>query len=200
MAKPRQTPSDSGQLPLVTPQGAAHLDKWWAGGSTCGGLLSLEPLPELIGLGFEAERERLRLVAEGIEIETMEQLRAQRLRMQRGRDARLGVRIRAPRRTGGSFTIEWFLARGPGRTLYLPRGEADVYTRSTLSAAMPWERRIALEAERAFGEIRLRLRWMKQAELRLQQVLARLTQPLPGDQCSDDQASDDAVDAAGDQR
>ncbi|MFE8032327.1 conjugative transfer protein MobI(A/C) [Thiohalocapsa marina] len=185
MTEPAQTTSDPCPIPPVTRQGAAHLDKWWAGVLEGEGSWSLEAFPELVGLGFEAERERLRLVAEGIEIETMERLRAQRLQRQRGRNARLGVRVRAPRRVGGSFTIEWFLARGPGRTQYLPRGEADAYTRSSLAAAMPWERDIALEAERIFGEIRLRLRWMKQAELRLQQVLARVTQPLPGGRVSD---------------
>ncbi|MFE8033858.1 conjugative transfer protein MobI(A/C) [Thiohalocapsa marina] len=129
---------------------------------------------------FDTERERLRAQAEAIEIQTMERLRAQRLAQRQGRGARLGLRIRDPRRPGGSFTIEWFLARGPGRTKYLPRGEGDRYTRPALASALPWERQIALAAEHPLGEIRLRLRWMKQTELRLNQVLSRLAQPLPG--------------------
>ena len=173
MAERPDDPSVSGSGAQVTPAGRGHLDKWWAGAAQAASLR------QAAAVCFSAERERLQALAEAIEVETMERLRARRLREQRGRGARLGLRIRAPRRAGGSFTIEWFLARGPGRTKYLPRGDGDAYARSAFAMALPWERQIALAAERPLTEIRLRLRLMKQTELTLKQTLVRLAQPLP---------------------
>jgi hypothetical protein len=179
MAERSDDPPVPGSGAQVTRAGSGHLDKWWAGAAHA------QALSQAAAVCFSAERERLRALAEAIEVETMERLRARRLLEQRGRGARLGLRIRAPRRPGGSFTIEWFLARGPGRTKYLPRGDGDAYARPAFALALPWERQIALAAERPLAEIRLRLRLMKQTERSFQQTLARLAQPLPDERQAD---------------
>lgn len=116
---------------------------------------------------FAHERARLRTQAETLEVETMARLRARRNEEGAGRTARLAMRVREPRRPGGSFTIEWFRVRGRGRTDYIPRGDGDSYLRGAFASALPWERQIALAAEQTLGTIRKRLRLMKDAELRL---------------------------------
>jgi hypothetical protein len=131
---------------------------------------------------FAAERRQLRTAAETIEIAVMEQLRTERQHQGIGRGAaRLGLRIRAPRRAGGSFTIEWFQVQRHGRTQYIPRGNTDGYPRAAFAGALPWERGIALDAEQVLGQIRRRLRLMKDIERRVADFAALAVQPVePG--------------------
>ncbi|EIC23836.1 hypothetical protein Thi970DRAFT_00348 [Thiorhodovibrio frisius] len=129
---------------------------------------------------LDQEQDALRIHAEIEEVSTMLRLRAERKRQgARAGCSRLGVRMRSPRRPGGSFTLEWFLVDRPGRTQYLPRGRGDRYNRPAFNRAVPWERRIALEAERPLGAIRERLRLIKDLERRLQELQTLLAQPLP---------------------
>ena len=177
----------------VTTQGRGHLDKGWAGGPEHRGTRAQpqggdrrcgHDVHRGVAAWFAAQRERLRAHAEVIEVTTMEQLRAQRLQRGAARGARLALRIRDPRRPGGSFTIEWFRVRGRGRTEYLPRGAADAYARAAFAGVLPWERQIALAAEQTLGPIRQRLRLMKALELRfgvLVELLQRAPSPAAGD-------------------
>jgi hypothetical protein len=129
---------------------------------------------------LDQEQDALRIHAEIEEVSNMLRLRAERKRQgARAGCSRLGVRMRSPRRPGGSFTLEWFLVDRPGRTQYLPRGRGDRYNRPAFHRAVPWERRIALEAERPLGAIRERLRLIKDMERRLQELQTLLAQPLP---------------------
>jgi hypothetical protein len=128
---------------------------------------------------FAGERLRLRTAAETLEIAVMEQLRT--ARQQQGASpgtARLGLRLRAPRRPGGDFTIEWFLVQRPGRTHYIPRGSGDRYPRAAFASALSWERGIALEAEQTLGQIRRRLRLMKALERRIADFAGLAGQPV----------------------
>jgi hypothetical protein len=128
----------------------------------------LEVALKTLARWFADERLQLRTAAETIEIAVMERLRTERQQRATGRGAaRLGLRIRAPRRAGGSFTIEWFQVQRRGRTQYIPRGPADAYPRAAFAGALPWERGIALEAEQVLGQIRRRLRLMKDIERRV---------------------------------
>ena len=185
MSDPRHDPL---QVQVAT-QGVAHLDKGWAGARNHGA----SDIPKgaaqsrraatagaALSAWFAHERAALRACAETIEIETMERLRAQRLQEGAGRGARLGLRIRAPRRPGGRFSIEWFLVRRRGRTDYIARGDADAYPRAAFAGVLPWERQIALAAEQSLAEIRRRLRLMTEIEQRLArfQLLTARSMPL----------------------
>jgi hypothetical protein len=118
-------------------------------------------------------------MAETIEIAVMEHLRTERQHHGIGRvAARLGLRIRPPRRAGGSFTIEWFQVQRRGRTQYIPRGNTDGYPRAAFAAALPWERGIALDAEQVLGQIRRRLRLMKDIERRVANFAALAMDPV----------------------
>lgn len=161
----------------VTSGGAGHLDNGWAGGANRGvssaskldgAPVAAEAAIRTLVNWFAEQRQQLRTIAETIEIAVMEQLRTERQQHGTGRGAaRLGLRIRAPRRAGGSFTIEWFRVERRGRTQYIPRGPADAYPRAAFAGALPWERGIALDAEQALGQIRRRLRLMKDIERRV---------------------------------
>ena len=175
----------------VTSGGAGHLDNGWAGGANPGvfgasepdgGPAASEAAIRTLAQWFTEQRQQLRTMAETIEIAVMEQLRIERQHREAGRSAaRLGLRIRAPRRAGGSFTIEWFQVQRRGRTQYIPRGQADGYPRAAFVGALPWERGIALQAEQRLGEIRRRLRLMKDIERRVADFAAIAVQPAePG--------------------
>lgn len=175
----------------VTSGGAGHPDNGWAGGANRGvssaseldgAPVAAEAAIRTLAKWFAAERRQLRTAAETIEIAVMEQLRTQRQHQGIGRGAaRLGLRIRAPRRVGGSFTIEWFQVQRRGRTQYIPRGNTDGYPRAAFAGALPWERGIALEAEQVLGQIRRRLRLMKDIERRVADFAALAVQPVePG--------------------
>jgi hypothetical protein len=128
---------------------------------------------------FAEERLRLRTAAETCEIAAMQRLRAARQQQGIGSGAaRLGLRIREPRRPGGSFTIEWFQVERRGRTHYIPRGSGDRYPRAAFASALSWERGIALEAEQALGRIRRRLRLMKAIERRVAEFEVVAAQPV----------------------
>ena len=183
---------DPAETQVSTP-GGGHLDKGWAGDPEHRGAQAHDhggdrrcghDVHRGVAAWLAAERARLRTHAEAIEVTTMEQLRAQRLQQGAARGARLALRIRDPRRPGGSFTIEWFRVRGRGRTEYLPRGAADAYARAAFAGVLPWERQIALAAEQTLGPIRQRLRLMKALELRLGvlvDLLQRAPTPVAGD-------------------
>jgi hypothetical protein len=131
---------------------------------------------------FAEERLHLRTAAETCEIAVMQRLRAARQQPGVGPGAaRLGLRLRAPRRPDGNFTIEWFLVQRPGRTQYIPRGSADRYPRAAFASVLSWERGIALEAEQALGRIRRRLRLMKAIERRVRDFAALAGQPVESD-------------------
>jgi len=157
----------------VSTTGAAHPEK----GCAVPSLLALQAQAAL-SAWTEQERAALREQAEVLEVETMEQLRERRWLEAAGRRARLALRLREPRRAGGSFTLEWVLVRGPGRTDYIRRAKHLNYPRSAFARALPWEREIALNAERRLGRIRQRLKLLKEAELRLGLALTHCTQPL----------------------
>lgn len=172
----------------VTSEGAGHLDKGWAQGANpdvsgvCNGAgepVASELALETLARWFAVERRELRTVAETIEIAVMERLRTERQQRATGRGAaRLGLRIRAPRRATGSFTIEWFRVERRGRTQYIPRGPADAYPRAAFAGALPWERGIALEAEQVLGQIRRQLRLMKDIERRVSGFAALAMTPI----------------------
>lgn len=144
---------------------------------------------------LDQEHDALHIHAQIAEISTMERLREERKRQgARASASKLGVRLRRARRAGGCFTLEWFLVDRPGRTQYLPRGRTDRYNRSAFHRAVPWERRIALEAERPLGAIRERLRLIKDLERRLLDLQSLLAQPLPRAE------PDQAWEAIGEQR
>ena len=147
--------------PQETSGGAGHPDNGWAG--TAKGCSGEEPQSAdatraakiamaALTNWFAEERLRLRTAAETCEIAVMQRLRAERQQQGIGSGAaRLGLRIREPRRAGGSFTIEWFQVERRGRTHYIPRGSGDRYPRAALASALSWERGIALEASRRSG-------------------------------------------------
>jgi hypothetical protein len=174
--------------PQVTRGGAGHPDNGWAGPADGCGLNDPESAsaaaPEAAAIAaltdwFARERMQLRVAAETLEIAVMERLRAQRRQHGVGpRGARLGLRIRDPRRPGGSFTIEWFRVQRRGRTDYIPRGRGDSYPRSAFAGALSWERGIAVAAEQTLGAIRRRLRLMKEIERSVAGFQALLGQPL----------------------
>ncbi|MEA1053758.1 conjugative transfer protein MobI(A/C), partial [Lamprobacter modestohalophilus] len=117
---------------------------------------------------FEAIRAELRLEAETLELEIMTRLRETRLLQPVGmRSSRLGMRVRKPRRPGGSFTLEWYRVRWRGRTDYIARGAGDRYGRKAFIGALAWERAIALDAEQRLSAIRRQLRLMSEIERRL---------------------------------
>ena len=178
----------STRKPQVTSRGAGHPDNGWAGAAkACSGVASEPAGPmsaaqaAMVALRgwFAGERLRLRAAAEVLEIAVMEQLRT--ARQQQGASpgtARLGLRLRAPRRPGGDFTIEWFLVQRPGRTHYIPRGSGDRYPRAAFAGVLSWERGIALEAEQRLGQIRRRLRLMKALERRMADFAVEAAQPV----------------------
>ena len=158
----------------VTSGGAGHPDKRWAGSRKSGTAATADVDPAAaaavaaVARWFAHERAQLRAVAETLEIVVMEHLRHARQQPAVGPGAaRLGLRIRAPRRVGRTFIIEWFLVQRPGRTHYIPRGGGDRYPRAAFAAALPWERGITLAAEQTLGRIRRRLRLMKDIEQRV---------------------------------
>ena len=195
--EPTQAPTPLGgphQAPqaLGAPGGCAHLVKRWATPDSPTDEDKLETatlgrrIEALLG-SMDQEKEELRVTAETLEVSTMLRLRAERRR--RGvaaSAARLGVRLRSPRRPGGNITIEWFRVQRRGRTQYLPRGKGERYRRSAFYGALSWEREIAIAAEQRLGGIRQRLRLMKEAELRLRELEAVLSEPLIAEGWEDD--------------
>ncbi|MCF7990919.1 MAG: hypothetical protein K9M02_10795 [Thiohalocapsa sp.] len=161
----------------VTGGAAGHPDNGWAAPSrprAADDARNPGPPPEsevavaALANWFALERLQLRAAADTSEIAVMERLRTERRRQGVGPGAaRLGLRIREPRRPGGSFTIEWFRVQRRGRTQYIARGTGDAYPRYAFAGALPWERGIAVEAEQTLGAIRRRLRLMKDIERRV---------------------------------
>ncbi|MBK5969323.1 hypothetical protein Thiosp_02040 [Thiorhodovibrio litoralis] len=183
---------DQAPTTLGAPGGCAHLVKRWATPDSPEDAADPETpslgrrIESLLG-SMDQEKEELRVTAETLEVSTMLRLRAERRR--RGvaaSAARLGVRLRAPRRPGGNITIEWFRVQRRGRTQYLPRGKGDRYRRSGFYGALSWEREIAIAAEQRLGGIRQRLRMMKEAELRLRELETVLAEPLGAEGWEDD--------------
>jgi hypothetical protein len=168
----------------VTPQGVAHRSKGWAdtvvAGSEARPASADLPLPALVRLGLAPIRAQLRQQAETLELATMNRLRETRQLQGTGlRNARLGVRVRDPRRPGGSFTIEWYRVRRRGRTDYIARGDGDAYGRKAFIGVQAWERAIALEVERTLGEMRRRLRLMTEIERRVATLHGLLAPDAP---------------------
>jgi hypothetical protein len=179
----------------VTAETAGHPDNGWAAPSrprAADDPQNPGPPPEseaaiaALANWFALERLQLRAAADTSEIAVMERLRTERRRQGVGHGAaRLGLRIREPRRPGGSFTIEWFRVQRRGRTQYIARGTGDAYPRSAFAGALPWERAIAIEAEQTLGAMRRRLRLMKDIERRVADFRASAPQLPDGAQPCD---------------
>jgi len=165
----------------VTPQGVAHRNKGWADAAVAGAgetpAGASLPLLQSVRTGLAPIRTRLRQQAETLELAIMTRLRETRRLQGTGmRNARLGVRVRDPRRAGGNFTIEWYRVRRRGRTDYIARGDGDAYGRKAFIGVLSWERAIALEAEKTLGEIRRRLRLLTEIERRVMVLQGLLAQ------------------------
>ncbi|MCF7994347.1 MAG: hypothetical protein K9L88_05865 [Chromatiaceae bacterium] len=168
----------------VTQQGVAHRGKQEAETASAGRAAApTDPesrLFEALRTTFAGIRAELRLEAETLELEIMTRLRETRLLQPVGmRSSRLGMRVRKPRRPGGSFTLEWYRVRWRGRTDYIARGAGDRYGRKAFIGALAWERAIALDAEQRLSAIRRQLRLMSEIERRLKALQGLRVQEAP---------------------
>ncbi|MEA3642307.1 MAG: conjugative transfer protein MobI(A/C) [Lamprobacter sp.] len=185
----------------VTRQGVAHRGKQEAETASAGcaeAPACLEShLFEELRHAFTGIRAELRLQAETLELEIMTRLRETRLLQPVGmRSSRLGMRVRKPRRPGGSFTLEWYRVRWRGRTDYIARGAGDRYGRKAFIGALAWERAIALDAEQGLSAIRRQLRLMSEIERRLQALQGLRAQEAPETMDTQALASPDGEDSA----
>lgn len=168
----------------VTRQGVAHRGKQEAETASAGRAEAPagpeSRLFEDLRNTFAGIRAELRLQAETLELEIMTRLReTRRLQPVGMRSSRLGMRVRKPRRPGGSFTLEWYRVRWRGRTDYIARGAGDRYGRKAFIGALAWERAIALEAEQSLSAIRRQLRLMSEIERRLNALQGLRTLQAP---------------------
>jgi len=161
--QPTRRPAVPDPKPQVPRPTAAHLissDQ----GDTPGHFSNDATVHTFVDTWIAERREALHQQARAREIETMGRLIERRREHKHSGSARLAVRVRDPRRPGGTPTIEWVQARGRGRSDYIPRGRGeDAYPPAILrAAAKAWEWDIVQSAERDFARIRRGLRLLRE--------------------------------------